>query len=704
MRKIALAIFSISIITSSIAQNNLKKVSSDAYLVFDVDGSKLLDKVSEKDLEETFMFSEITKRLSRNNVTVTSISDMGVDLSGEFTIVGEDQNEMSYNYTLYPVKDVKKLTDYVEASSNSFDTILNKSGYRLYKYRYGTSHLAIGGKQAVYIYANYKGYEYDFYLGNYYDYGKQREAKNEVMNLYAKTKDFNVALKKAEDLANKLEKDREAARQEEVKRRKALENMTEAEIKQKELDEASEALSKSMSEMAEAIEAQDSYNKPEEELPADYYEREREISDFFYKKKDEARKKLEDKREAYIASVIDSKISQLLSKKSVKNSISSVNSFKKNRDSKAVAYFWTATSDISPMLNEIYGRGYGRRSFRRNSFNTLEGEEYGTSSNLYLDDTRAYAQMKVTYGQDLKGSMDKIFKKDFNKKLMPFLNKEAIGFGIFSINSQALFEEMPKFYGKAMKESFKRYRSYGRTENYDQEIDLAVDFFQIFMDEEDMAELFKGDAVFTLNDLKMKDVEYTSYEYDENNNYKRTEVTKTRKEPIPSFNFAITSNKQDMIEKIFKYGAGKDVLKKQGNYFAVDTKRGKLPFDLFMTYKDGVLLLTTDKKEMNRFNSNQLKSNISSETVSMLNNNASMVYYNNKRMFELLPKDEIARSERDKKTFDYIKNNTQDGFFTQKVVDGDFITELSVNVPEGEKNSAKYLLKMFDKVIELQAR
>ena len=63
-----------------------------------------------------------------------------------------------------------------------------------------------------------------------------------------------------------------------------------------------------------------------------------------------------------------------------------------------------------------------------------------------------------------------------------------------------------------------------------------VETMKIVLDEKEIAKIAPGNAIFILNDLTYKKVEYTDYEYDED--YNEKEVKKTKDAATPNFTFA----------------------------------------------------------------------------------------------------------------------------------------------------------------------
>ena len=128
---------------------------------------------------------------------------------------------------------------------------------------------------------------------------------------------------------------------------------------------------------------------------------------------------------------------------------------------------------------------------------------------------------------------------------------------------------------------------------FKEEIDIAGNVLSLIIDEEAIGRLVTGDALFVLNDFAKKEVEYTTYKFDED--YKKKEVVKTKETVVPDFTLMIGSKEEKLLNKILRLGQKYKVLDKVNNIYEFDLKGQKLPFGLFAVVKNEVLYITTSK-------------------------------------------------------------------------------------------------------------
>ncbi len=119
----------------------------------------------------------------------------------------------------------------------------------------------------------------------------------------------------------------------------------------------------------------------------------------------------------------------------------------------------------------------------------------------------------------------------------------------------------------------------------------GLDILGIFIDEEAIYNLIKGDMVFAVTGMNEFEKEMTTYEYDDDFNQK--EVTKMVKQTLPEFTMAMSyGNKNDMM-KFVRLGEQFGTLQAIGKYFKINSE--ELPMDIFMALNDGVMLFTNDR-------------------------------------------------------------------------------------------------------------
>ena len=178
-----------------------------------------------------------------------------------------------------------------------------------------------------------------------------------------------------------------------------------------------------------------------------------------------------------------------------------------------------------------------------------------TSINIYFDKDKMRVEQKTYTGEGEMANLSKdIFSSKQSAELVKLVNPDNIGYLSASINTEA----MSKYYYKWIKQYLDNNAYVGE---YADIVDVYVDLLEIIIDEKAISDLVPGNYLFVLHDMKTKEVSYTDYVYDDN--FKSTEVKKTKQELSPNFTFAMETRNEAFMKKVaalpLKYT-------KKGNY------------------------------------------------------------------------------------------------------------------------------------------
>ena len=306
------------------------------------------------------------------------------------------------------------------------------------------------------------------------------------------------------------------------------------------------------------------------------------------------------------------------------------------------------------------------------------------SGNLYFDNEAARMTTKI----EISPAWQKMFKKIYNSKIdKNFFNyfdqNDVLAYASFTVDMQSLLEEYPAMAGSIYG---------GMAPETKQETAVAVEFLSLLIDEQAISELITGDMLFILNDISEKEVEYTSYEYD--SDYNRKDTIKTKKEVLPEFTIMIGSKKEKLLNKLARLGVKHKVFEYQNaNYYKLETNYTK-PFSLFTGVKDDIVFITTTEERMQSIISNTANSNLGKHRK-LIANNVSTFFINGKLLMSKLPEDEMNRKE--KGYLNFAKENFSDAYFkTSKLKGNKILSELTINAPEKEGNSLKFILNFME--------
>lgn len=311
-------------------------------------------------------------------------------------------------------------------------------------------------------------------------------------------------------------------------------------------------------------------------------------------------------------------------------------------------------------------------------------------ANLFLSDKDIRLQTKITYGGKLQDSFEKVMSQKMNKKLTKFVSDSDLGFFSFSFDT----EEMMNTYPLIIEEMAAIYDTSSR-----EEFSIVADLFSLIVDEKAIAKAITGDAIFILHDVSQKEMEYMSYEYDENYNYE--EVLSTRVETMPDFTFLMGTLTEDLVNKVFRISVKHQLIEPvSGGYKLVD-KRNRNVFKMYFALKNDILFAGTSEEKLVEFNAGGTTNKLSAEKLKMITKNSGAIYLDLKTLMTKILQSEYL-SNREKRFFSAMQNDLTEITGTMKFNGGSNEGNFSVAVPAGEKNAAYYALHFFDHLIKAE--
>ena len=310
--------------------------------------------------------------------------------------------------------------------------------------------------------------------------------------------------------------------------------------------------------------------------------------------------------------------------------------------------------------------------------------------NLYFDN----AAIRVTTNMEVNKGWLKAYKKMYKSKIgSEFLNhfdqNNALAYMSISTSTQGMLEEYPSIISKVYG---------GMLPKYQEETSLASDLFAILLDEEAIGNVLTGNMLFILNGVSDKTVEYTTYEYDDD--YNRTEVTKTKTEPMPDFTIMIGSENKALLNKFVRLAAKYELVNHKVNYYKIK-EHNDIPFGLFFVIKNGVVFLTNSEKQISDIANNKTVAN-AGKHKSLIRKNISVLYVNGKSIMNNIPESLLGYGT-EKEMFDYAKDNLSEiSLTTSRLKRSKMQVELKMDTPSGKGNSLKFLMHFIEDLIDIE--
>lgn len=365
-------------------------------------------------------------------------------------------------------------------------------------------------------------------------------------------------------------------------------------------------------------------------------------------------------------------------------------SFQKAKAKDAVMTLWLR--NYGSLMNSIVS------SFQRElgeiadymSMNNI-GDAYGINEivgNLYFDKDAARLELDMYVNDTMKESFKKMYGKKMDKNMVrAFNHNDVLGFVSLSIDTEAMLVEYPhlmtSMYGSVLPK-------------FKEEISVVADLISLVMDEKAIGELLTGDALFVVNDFSEKEVEYTTYEYDDD--YNRKEVTKKKNELVPDASLLIGSKRKDLMNKFFKLAKKHNLIKEVApGVFELDAKEAKVPFKFYATVQNNVVTFTTEKETAIALQRKVFAVN-ASKHKKILTKNSSVFYIDVKNILNKIPV-ELRSGKTEAKAFAFTKDNVKDAYLRVGRIKGNKVSsELSINTYGKQENTLKTILALINAV------
>ena len=313
--------------------------------------------------------------------------------------------------------------------------------------------------------------------------------------------------------------------------------------------------------------------------------------------------------------------------------------------------------------------------------------DYGDlSGNLYLNTNEAKFNLDVALRGDLLEITKNISNHKINPKFFNYINEDKfIGYLSYNVDMENVLKEYPKLITNLYSSIL-----YDKTE----EIKIVTEFMELLLDEKAIADLIEGDAVFLLSDITEKEVTYTDYEYDEN--YNSTEVQKTKMETVPDFMFMMTSEEVKFKNSLINYLLNKQYIKQIGGYYQITDIITELPVGVYFANKNGIFFLTTSENDIKNIVANTYQAKMSSSLKKDIKNSQYAAYFNGKKFSS-----EVKLQSFTDKMAKKLLDNATNFKITSGLKNNDKVhTELIMEVPSGKENALKYVLDLFDDLID----
>lgn len=673
MKKIITSFVLLSVCVASLAQGLINKVPSTAVLVIKYSGDNLSNKLPLKKLDSyNFVKNNLYKALKIDSLT--SLESTGINFEQDaYQYVTMDDSSLNFT-SLFSLKDVQQFLKLLQANYRAEMRPIKKNNFEFLAI---DNNMFVGWnqQQAVLVFSNYQNKK------SYYDYAypvapADTSVVTDAPVLMDSTIKFTPPVIESEPPVKKNKSAGKGKKNASVGKKPGK-----AKGKKPAPKKVSEAP------VEEIIQA------PTEDFNYTYDttgQAEREAKSEAFEK--EQNNYAAGKQQKTADSIINAFFT------GTAPSIETEVSYKKIIDANANVSAWLNYDNIiSQYWQYIFGRGYKYNTsydaVAPRAFGENENKGFRSGMNLFFDKDKMRIEQKMFAPDEKIAALGRdIYNSKQSNTLAGFINPGSLGYISASMNTEALTH----YYYKMIRQYL---NSNPSTRKDAPMMDVMMDFVEIIIDEKGLAELMPGNMILVLHSMKTKTVTYTDYVYDDE--FRSTEVKKTKEELSPDFTFVMETKKEAFLKKIadlpLKYAEKERFdYKEKGGYYELAFNPEKYPLSsLFFVVKDGKGIITTSKEvvDMALVNSGYPVDNASSTTV--LNNNLSLKLDTKKliQQLNLQLNDESA-----KKISKYLEDNMGDVQMQSALKDGMIQTITTMNITGNNTNSLEFFFNMIDEI------
>lgn len=671
------------------AQDLVRKIPADALAVGSIKGKNLTSLMSLTEFNNSFIGKAILSKLAKKaDKPLTTVEDLGFNLSATFYYYHQNNDSVTYNCFLAPVKNAEQLDAIYKQNDQKFDV---KGNMRSHYNADSTEIARWNGEMFFFVKA---GAKREYFMKPEV---RERFGLTDVAPMgtdaYKVEVDSAVSIDTAYALPVPMTKEGTQQALEfaepghQVKATHSRSGVKNKAVYKKTTNGKKKALARKPGAIKKKVSVKKEIAKEVVQpitIPAeDYTQVDTATTDMSYAETTVVDSTVtggwhttvffEDdrKRNAGVAKWTEQMVTDFMEKES-KSSILDNSDFVKSLDDKAEATIWVSGVDklfnIYMPSSVLKGLGF------------MKG--YGSGNvKLYLEDKSIRIASSMTFSDEIAAMFKQMHHAKLNKRFLKYVDEDRmIGYLGYAVDTKAYLEGYPKLLSKI----------YGSI--YSDEIEMAADLFSLVLDEEAIAKVIKGDALFIFNGLSQKEMSYKSYEYNEDN-FESKEVMKTKKETLPDFLMMVSSEDTRLIDKLIAYGVKKQLVKQAAGYYELSIP--KSPITLYFAIKDKIIFFGTSKMEMDNIASGRYVSKVSAKHKQALLSGNYAAYFSAKKLSGKIPV-EAAGVESQKKA-NRVLNAIGDIYMKSNPIKGNTVSgQISMDIPANQPNALKYLFSIIE--------
>jgi hypothetical protein len=405
--------------------------------------------------------------------------------------------------------------------------------------------------------------------------------------------------------------------------------------------------------------------------------------------------KMENDRQNFAAKKMDKRCAQRLydlMNLGTDQSINSLRAFKEAQKEKFDVEVWmNYSSDAFPSLNPMSSRKYRPAGAVQDTLGgglaKLTKDNYSVA---YCNFEKGAINIRHSFyvNPEMDDLVKDIYKKKINKNFFKYIKGENLmGYASMSVNVEQTIKASRKILVKTYEATM------GSDARY---ITGMMDITSVFTNDDVVYNLFKGDFVLAVTDLKPFKTSYLSYEYDDN--FNRTETKQEKTQVLPEFVAMASVGRPEEMQKILKAIEHMGGIKEEGKNTWLILIPGKFGFKVYLALENNILFCTNNEELVHgKLQSGySKKEQMTSDQRAFMNSASVSYYWNGTKTFDLVSKQpEFKSSDKVMRNLNLLKDNIHDAKLSGvSHQNGCYTTTATVSFADSSVNSLFGIFKI----------
>ncbi len=331
-----------------------------------------------------------------------------------------------------------------------------------------------------------------------------------------------------------------------------------------------------------------------------------------------------------------------------------------------------------------FGSAMGSEKKMMEKFSSVMKDNY---LHMFFNLNKGNATFSVhTYmGEKMTNLSQGMYDKRINPKFFDYVDgTNTLGFLAVAVDMRKYYDMFMGLYIPFLEQAPKG-----------KQIISAIELAGIATDEDAILNLFKGDLMIAITDVREVNVVYKDYQYDGDKYV--GEVEKTRKEQNPVFVAMSSIGNQKNVDIVLRALVNFEALKEQKGYYEFVGKTGMAK--VYLILKDGMVIISNDENLVLEriLQGKTVAKPVENRLQDLTKTNSQVFFTNFPNVFATVLKTTKDLSKEDKKNIEELKNNIGELQFKGVEMNGKVAKyEAIIDLKNKKENSLYVALKMID--------